>query len=96
MDVFKPDQHSIIHFVGCYAITLSVHHYFSVGILISCLIGFACGVLWECLDELNNRFDWNISLLDRRGADALDLVFDFAGAMIPYIFYLISMIHGVC
>lgn len=77
----KLDIHSIIHFVGSYAIamTLSV---FGLPLWAVAIMAIMLGVSWEILDELNLIFNRNISWLDSRGGDLTDIGVDVLGVLL--------------
>ena len=70
------DIHSIIHFVGSYALTMT---FFVWGVPLYWLWAVGLGILWEWLDALNYLLDWEISWLDGRGGDWVDLLVDGLG-----------------
>ncbi len=72
----KLDIHSIIHFVGSYALAMT---FFVWGVPMYWLWAFGLGVLWEVYDEMNYRYDLNISFLDPSGADLGDIIVDGLG-----------------
>lgn len=76
----NPDYHSVIHFLGCFFVAQCL---VAVGlsILTSSLGSAAAGFIWECLDECNRRFAWNIKILDPAGFDVGDMIVDVLGAL---------------
>ena len=72
------DIHSIIHFVGSYALALT---FFVWGVPMYYLWAFGLGVLWEVLDEIYFWVwpDIRISWLDKWGADPIDIIVDGLG-----------------
>jgi hypothetical protein len=65
------DIHSIIHFVGSYALALT---FFVWGVPLYWLWVFGLGVAWELLDTFVDA-PW----LDSRGGDLIDLLVDGLG-----------------
>ena len=74
------DVHSIIHFVGSYALAMT---FFVWGVPMYWLWAFGLGVAWELLDEFNKwdirDLGESISWLDSRGWDSTDIIVDGLG-----------------
>ena len=79
------DIHSIIHFVGSYALTLT---FFIWPIPYYWLWAIGLGVLWEAFDELNYQYELDIPFLDLRGADWVDITVDFLGVVLACVLIL--------
>lgn len=77
------DVHSVIHFVGCYALVPTFIS-FGASLNTACGIALVCGIAWEALDEINCLNSWKKWFLDSRGADILDILTDFAGVLLAY------------
>ena len=78
------DIHSIIHFVGSYALAMT---FFVWGVPLYWLWAFGLGVLWEVFDGLYS-WAWShliISWLDRRGADWVDILVDGLGVALAVV-----------
>ena len=91
----KLDVHSIIHFVGSYALTLT---FFIWPIPYYWLWALGLGILWEVFDEINSWIfvywpDFSVSWLgwlDRRGFDFVDVGVDFLGVVLA-CFLILSL-----
>ena len=90
--LFKLDPHSLVHFVGCYALVPTIM-LFGVGLGVAGVIAFCLGVLWEMADEVYKaqredndklKLDW---LFDPRGADVVDMLVDAAGALLAVVVF---------
>lgn len=73
------DIHSIIHFIGSYALALTFYilgfqHYF--------IIAFGLGILWEVFDHLKFYYELDIPFLDPRGGSIIDIVVDLLGVLL--------------
>jgi len=76
------DIHSIIHFVGCYALVATIIELFSTPAWLAACITLILCVLWEVADEWNWFHGTHIKFLDSRGADILDIFTDLAGILL--------------
>lgn len=76
------DVHSVVHFVGCYAFVPTIMQVLGWGVWPAAALAIALGIVWEVLDEINYRKSLRISILDPRGADLGDLMFDAAGVLL--------------
>ena len=83
----KFDIHSIIHFVGCYALVPTLMALFSLPISIAVAAAIALAVCWEVLDEFNNEYMWKNRFLDPRGADVFDIIIDLAGILLAFLIF---------
>ena len=84
----KFDVHSVIHFLGCYAMVPTFMDTFNFDLTAASGWAFALGILWEVLDALNYEWAWDCSFLDPRGADITDLIVDFCGVLLAFwVFY---------
>lgn len=81
------DIHSIIHFVGCYALVPTLMTLFSLPISIAAILTIALAVCWEILDELNSIYMWKNRFLDPRGADIFDIIIDLAGILLAFLIF---------
>ena len=70
---FKPDWHSGLHFFGCYFLT-DAGVEFGFSWLKVVLIVALLGLLWETMDKFLAQ-----TILDKRGGDWVDILFDFGG-----------------
>ena len=74
------DIHSIIHFVGSYALAMT---FFVWGVPMYWLWAFGLGVAWELLDEFNKwcirDLNESIPWFDSRGWDSTDILVDGLG-----------------
>ena len=81
--MLRLDIHSIIHFVGSYALAMT---FFVWGVPMYWLWAFGLGVFWEGLDQWNHDFmadvGRGISWLDSRGADPIDITVDGLGVVL--------------
>jgi len=79
----KLDIHSIIHFVGSYALAMT---FFVWGVPLYWAWAFGLGFAWELLDELNKSdiltFGGGVSWLDSRGWDSTDILVDGLGVVL--------------
>ena len=78
----KLDVHSIIHFVGSYALALT---FYLLGFYHYLLLAFGLGILWEVFDYLNKKWELDIAFLDPRGGDVIDIVVDFGGVLLALL-----------
>lgn len=83
----KVDIHSVIHFVGCYALVPTLMSMLGLSLISACLAVLLLGIWWECLDEGNSHNNWNIPFFDPRGGDYLDIIVDFGGVLLAFIVF---------
>ena len=81
------DIHSIIHFVGCYALVPTLMTIFGLSIGWAVQFTVIMGICWETLDELNFYRTKKIWFLDPRGGDALDILTDAAGIILAFLIF---------
>lgn len=81
------DIHSIIHFVGCYALVPTLMTLFSLSGGIAAGLTIALAVGWEMLDELNYILMWKNRFLDPRGADVFDIIVSLAGILLAFLIF---------
>lgn len=80
----KFDIHSVIHFVGCYALVPTFMAVFGVSVGLAAFFAFIAACVWEVLDEFNFRKMWKKRFLDPRGGDYLDLITDAVGILLAF------------
>ena len=78
----KLDIHSVIHFVGSYALVPTIMALFGLNLVLSATIALVLGILWELFDEINFQKDLKISFLDPRGADLVDIFVDLSAILL--------------
>ena len=78
------NHHAAVHLVGCYSIALTLSVW-GVDQGYALLYAVIAGFVWEVLDHLNGEFGWKFPLLDNKGADFVDFMFDVAGALAAYL-----------
>ena len=83
----KFDIHSIIHFLGCFALVPTFMVTLDMAVIPAAAITLILGMIWELLDELNRAFKWNVPFLDPRGTDILDAIVDFSGIFLAYLVF---------
>jgi VanZ family protein len=83
----KFDIHSIIHFVGCYALVPTIMQILSTSDTWAAIIATILAMTWEVFDEINNRKSLNIWFLDSRGADILDAITDIAAILLAVLIF---------
>jgi len=78
------NAHDLNHLIGCYALamTMTVFKLSQWKVIITVT---ALGVGWECLDQLNHIFDWQILFLDARGFHCSDILMDLVGLILAVI-----------
>ncbi len=76
------DIHSIIHFVGSYALAMT---FFVWGVPQYWGWAMVLGFLWEIFDHLNYWYELNIPFLDPRGADWVDVIVDYLGIALAVV-----------
>ena len=81
------DIHSIIHFVGCYALVPTLMVIFGLPVFTAGIIAMFLAGAWEILDEFNCKKSWKIWFLDPRGGDALDTLTDAAGIILAFLIF---------
>ena len=82
----KFDTHSIVHFLGCYGLVFTFIS-FGYSPINASILTAVLAIIWEALDGLNCLQNWNLRFFDRRGADFLDILVDFAGILLALIVY---------
>ncbi len=81
------DIHSVIHFVGCYALVPTLMSLFGMSVGFACIAAFLFALGWEVLDEASFRKAWKKWFLDPRGADGLDVFVDIAGILLAFLIF---------
>ena len=77
--------HDGLHLVGCFALCLAFACFrWPRWKVVSIVMGL--GIIWECLDQLNYWFAWNLSFLDIRGFDLKDICYDLLGIALACLF----------
>lgn len=80
MNYFK-DAWSYIHFLGSCVLAIGLFMKIVPNEL-AFIFAFSLGMLWECLDQMNKYFQWDIWLLDPTGWDIRDAVMDLIGILL--------------
>lgn len=75
----NPSTHTIIHFIGCYAIAQTLFHA-GISMMAGFLITCALGLLWEVADAVNSAYNLHWPTLDPKGSDIIDFAVDVLGA----------------
>ena len=76
------DFHSPVHFLGCYAIAITIFIFTGWSAWCCGGIAFVLGVLWELLDQMNSLYSWHLRFLDSRGVDLIDVFVDLVGSLL--------------
>jgi len=82
------DTWSIVHLLGCYLL---------MSVMQSWLTVLLFGIVWEFMDYLYSCVkyevpEWFSMILDPRGADLMDVVFDVAGIGLYLLFIYLNFI----
>ncbi len=85
----KLDVHSMVHFVGCYALVPTLMALFGWEVVAAAVAAFTLGIVWETFDQLyfwfgNGKIDY---ILDPRGADMIDIGVDAAGVLLAVLIF---------
>ena len=83
--------HAAVHFVGCYALALTFM-VFGVGLWLAFGLAAILGLAWETLDSVNKWRNWNFWLLDPKGGDFVDFLFDVFGCLLAVGVW--TLVHG--
>lgn len=80
--------HKHLHLIGCYAIVMTLLS-FGIEALPAALMTIALGLIWEVLDTLNQRYQWNKSFFDNRGGSIPDLIWDIVGTVLGLMIWVL-------
>jgi len=72
-----------IHTLGSCVLAFSLYSF--TRHILAYAVAFMCGILWECFDQANKEYGWEIWFFDPDGWDYRDLIMDAIGILWSYI-----------
>jgi len=77
------DPHLMVHFVGCYAIVLTLTTW-GIPIFLSVILGIMAGLIWDCIGDeyLCKKKNKCFGMFDHTGGSWTDIAADVLGCLL--------------